>query len=80
MHVSLCYSTLPVKFILQWWKTTKCVPNDVVILDPNQQYVELINWHIRDEIVIDVDTADNSTNNAMFTDYLNEEHKLETNH
>ena len=35
-----------------------------------------MNWQIRDEIVIDKDIADNSTNNARSTDYSNEERKL----
>ena len=37
-----------------------------------------MNCQIRDEIVIDVDTVDNSTNNARSTDYLNEERRLAT--
>ena len=42
----------------------------------DQEYKTFTNWHIRDEIVIDVDMPDNSTNNACSNDYLNEERRL----
>ena len=59
-------------------KVRKCVRNDVMLPSLDQEYEDLMNCQIRDEIVIDVDTANNSTNNARSTDYLNEERRLET--
>ena len=52
--------------------------NDVILPALDQEYKDLMNWQIQDEIVIDVDTADNSTNNTRSADYLNEECRLAT--
>ena len=42
----------------------------------DQKYKDLMNWEIRDEILIDVDILDNSTNNASSNNDLNEEPRL----
>ena len=57
-------------------KLRECVRNDVILPDLDQEYKDLMNWKIRDEIVTDVYIADNSINNARSTDYLNEERRL----
>ena len=57
-------------------KLRKYIPNDVVIPPLDKKYKDLMNWQIQDEIVIDVDIPDNSTNNTSSNNDLNEEPRL----
>ena len=57
-------------------KLRQCVANDVVLPPLDQKYKDLMNWTIRDEIVIDVDIPDNSTNNDSSNNTLNQESRF----